>query len=174
MNQRYNGLSVTWWLVLLSSIAVIASGFLQLWVMETYNADLFSSMSASQILLLLPLILGIIYLKRMHPYASAASLMGVRSFEPTLMLLMILMPAAAQFFATLIQFPYIEALTEIFGEQISFEDTPSTIAELLWLFLAICIVAPVLEELIFRGVIMKILDPYGSLASIMISSITVC
>lgn len=170
MIKRYKGIGVTWWIVLLSAVAVLSGGFLQVWLMTVYGADMFSSMAVSQIFLIVPLVLGMIYLKRNHPYASLSSLLGVRGFEPELMIVMLLMPAGVQYLATFIQFPYIEQLTELFGEQVDF-GAPSTVSSFLWLFVAICVVAPILEELIFRGVLMKILEPYGSLAAIMISSL---
>lgn len=165
MRLRYKGFSAAWWLILFEALTVFGSGFFQLWLTENHIMEEYPAMVVSQLFILLPLAAGVIYLKGTHGYAPVPALIGLRSFDPVMMLLLIVLPSATQYFAVYMQWPYMETLIEIFGEQVDL-GSPETVSELMWLFLSLCILAPVLEELLFRGILLKVLEPYGTLAAV--------
>ncbi|MBP3360535.1 MAG: CPBP family intramembrane metalloprotease [Clostridia bacterium] len=165
MRLRYKGFSAAWWLIFLEALTVFGAGFFQLWLTENYIMDTYPAMTVSQLFIFIPIAAGLIYLKNTHGYAPLSALIGLRSFDPVMMLLLLVLPSATQYFAAYMQWPYMEALIEIFGQQVDL-NSPETVSELLWLFLSLCILAPVFEELLFRGIIIKILEPYGTLTAV--------
>ncbi len=170
MNHRYSGLKVTWRLILLQALLTVAAGTaLQTWLYYRTTLDYFFVMAISQALMLIPIAAGGACLKATHPYAPFSALVGMRTFDPVMLLLLIVLPLSSQYFASFMQLPYIEQLVWVFGEQADF-DVPANGVQFAMLVLSLCVLAPVLEELLFRGIIMKLLDPYGTVISVLVSA----
>ncbi len=165
--MNYNGMRYAWWLILLVTASILCGSFVSVCVS---GIDEYVATCVAQSFMIIPMVLGLVCLKRVHPYAPLKELLGFNGFNPPLMLLLLVMPGAASAFAGIIQLPFTEALVKMFGEQGTFS-CPETVESFLWLFLSLCVLAPVLEEIIFRGIIMRFLAPYGTLISIIVSAV---
>lgn len=165
--HTYKGMRAVWWLILLAAITVLGSGLLQVYMMESGMRE-YQAMSLAQLLLIVPVLAGVVYL-RLYNYESVGSLMGFRAFEPAMVFVLLVLPVATQYAASLVQMPITNRLVELFGQQTDMT-CPKKVTDFLWLFVALCVVAPVMEELFFRGVIYKALEPYGMAVSILVSA----
>ncbi len=166
MQVRYNGMRAAWLLILLVSLSVLCGS-----VFAAYAKGLDSnaSMVIAQLFMIVPLVVGVVILKRVYTYVNLKEDLGFNGFNPILMMLLLVLPGATSVFSALVQLPFTEALVEIFGVQ-SDISCPETVESFLWLFLSLCVVAPVLEEIICRGIVMKLLSPYGTLVSVIVSA----
>lgn len=165
--MKYNGIKVIWRLILLETVLLIVSGVASL-LLEKY-IGVYPAMAVSQIHLLIPIFIGTAYLSKKRYHMGISNMLGVRGFDYGIVFFVLILPMASQNFSGLLTTPFIEELTEMFGEQVDFDEIKS-VSEFIWLFISLCIVAPFLEEILFRGVFMKILEPYGAAASIFISA----
>ena len=166
--MHYSGMKVVWRLLLIETVLLIATGIGSALLIDTIGE--YPAIAVGQLHMIIPILIGILYIKRTHVYASIPVNLGIRGFEPGLVFIIILLPAAATGYITLLLSPILYGLTNVFGEA-SAVTAPETVNELMWMFLSLCIIAPVFEELLFRGVFMKILDPYGSGIAIFISAL---
>ncbi len=167
MQIKYNGMRIAWWLILLVAISVLCGSLFSAYVT---GIDENAATAVAQCFIIFPLVLGIVYLKLTHRYVPLKELLGLNGFNPILMLLLLVMPGAASAFSGIVQLPFTEALVEIFGEQTDIA-CPETVESFLWLFLSLCVLAPVFEEIIFRGIIMRLLAPYGTITSVIVSAV---
>lgn len=166
--MHYSGIKVVWRLLLIETVLLIASGIGSAFLTDIIGE--YPAMAIGQLHMIIPILIGMIYIKRNHGYASVPVNLGIRGFEPGLVFIIIFLPAATTGYITLLLNPVLYGLTKIFGDASSVT-APETVSELMWMFLCLCIIAPVFEELLFRGVFMKILDPYGSGIAIFISAL---
>ena len=163
----YNGVKITLRLLLLEVIVLILASYISIYTAE-YIGE-YPSMLIAQLFIFIPIGRGLIFLSKTHEYAPLHELIGLKGFDYGIIFIILLLPASAQNAATLIFSPIAEPLTRLFGEQMDIA-SPQTVSEFLWLFANLCIVAPIMEELLFRGVIMQILKPHGTAAALFISS----
>lgn len=149
------------------SLSVLCGGMVDLYL-EGVNS--YALMALAQSFMIIPLIAGLVILKRTDTYLRLKEDLGFNGFNPALMFLLLVMPGATSVFSGLVQLPFTEKLIEIFGTQADIP-CPETVESFLWLFLSLCVLAPVFEEIIFRGIIMRLLLPYGTLASVIVSAV---
>ena len=100
-------------------------------------------MAISQIHLIIPIVIGIFYLEKTYFYEKASHLIGMRSFDYGIVFFCLILPLAAESFAGWMVTPFIETLTEMFGEQVDFDEI-KTVGEFLWLFVSLCLIAPII------------------------------
>lgn len=166
MQVKYNGMRATWLIILLTSVAIICGSMLATFTKDP-NSGL--SMLMSQSLMIVPLVVGIITVKHTSAYVNLKEDLGFNGFNPVLMLLLLILPGATSVFSSVVQLPVTEILVKIFGPQTNIS-CPETVESFIWLFLSLCVVAPVFEEIIFRGIAMSLLMPYGTLVSVIVSA----
>lgn len=94
--------------------------------------------------------------------------MGFRGFNPRLIPLLITVPVASQFFCDLLVMPIAVVARLLLGNELSNVIAQS---DLPTAFAYLCILAPISEEIIFRGVIYRYLEKHSSLAAIFLSAI---
>lgn len=168
MRNKYKGSNAAWWLILLQGAAIFMGGFVQALLMKRGFGE-YTATALSQFTLIVPVAAGFLYLKYWYRYESASSLFAIRSFEPAMTFMLLILPEGARYFGTVVQLPFVEELIERYGEQVVITP-PDSISTLLLAFVSLCIIAPILEELFFRGVIMKILEPYGMAVAVLFSA----
>lgn len=166
-----NGYKISWRLILLEFVLIIVISFSAEYISIKTNISLNTLEVLSQLVILLPIIIGTIILKNKYPYEKMTKSLGLESFDITMLLFFVLMPVGAQYFSSLITAPATFFLSEIFGEYTPAVSAPESVTDFLRLLLVACILAPAFEELLFRGVIMKLLSPYGFLTASVVSSI---
>lgn len=170
MEKKYNGYKASLWLICLGIAIILGASFFQLFLTEKNILTENPAMAISQFFLIIPIAIGFIYLKKYNNYSSSRDLLGINGFDPVVLLLIIFLPLATEYFGLFMELPYIDTLNKMFGEQANIT-APETVSEMLWMFTSLCILAPVLEELLFRGIIMSILSPYGTFTMITLSAI---
>lgn len=101
------------------------------------------------------------------------SQIGFRGFSPKLLPFIILIPVSSQFFCSMMTMPVNGILQLLFGFEMK-EDilAPHGMAETVVAVICMCILAPVSEEILFRGVIYKRFERHSTLAAIFLSALT--
>lgn len=168
MDMTYKGMKAAWWIILLEAVAILGGGFAQVYIMSQGVGE-YAAMALSQVCLIIPIAVGCLYLRRLYPYDSMKNLVAAHTFQPAMVFMLLILPAATQYFAAFVQLPFTDALVRIFGEQTDMIG-PKNVEELLWLFVSLSIAAPLVEELFFRGIIFRILEPYGTLMAVVVSA----
>lgn len=168
--MEYNGYKITWRIVLLECVCLFASSFFQIYLTDEADLSFYSSMLISQLHMLIPIAVGGFYILKNHSYYSFSSAVGLREFDPIILLPTLLLPISSESFATWMMSPYLQNLTDIFGGQTDYMSAPQSVRELLVVVLLLCVVVPIMEEILFRGILFKILEPYGTLYAIFISA----
>lgn len=169
MNTK--GYQISWWLILLEFVLIISASFMSGFILDTTSLSHDSLELLSQLLTLLPIIIGIIILKIYYPEEKIKDCLGFFGFDITMLLFFIIMPFSAQYFSLVVTMPATVILSQVFGEYMPAVACPQNLYEFFMVILTACIMAPILEEILFRGVLMKLLSPYGFLTSAIVSSL---
>ncbi len=169
--MKYRGFQISWWLVLVEFALIFGVSLFYEQIKQFLNIPDSVIEILIQLLTLIPVFIGLRVLKREYPYTKYRELLGIRGFDITMLLFFAVMPLAMQFFATYAAFFVNAGLIGLFGEYDPGIAQPDTLKELAFLILTACVAAPVLEELLFRGVMMKLLEPYGFLTAAIVSGI---
>ena len=168
--MEYSGIKVMWRLLLLECICLFASSFFEVWLTDSVGISLYASMIPAQLHMLIPIIIGGVYLTKNYRYYTFSNMIGLCGFDPIILLPTIFLPYASENFGMWMVWPYIETLTGIFGEQAAGITAPETVRELLLMISVLCVIVPITEEMLFRGILFKILEPYGTLSAIFITA----
>ena len=168
--MRYRGYQISWWLILFELSLILGTGIFPGLIMKELSLSEPAMNIFLQMFTILPILTGCIILNRINKTENLREMIGFRTFDITMLLFFIIMPLSAQGFVNVVLAPVNYALTQVFGEA-STVTTPSNMTEFFMLLLAVCVIAPVLEEILFRGIIMKLLAPYGFFIAALISSI---
>ncbi len=165
--KRYKGFEVSGWLCLLYMILVLSFN-----TILSFNPGLnyYLTSAGNSLLIIIPMLFGIIFLKRNFGYDNLKNMLALKPFGITYLLGVILLPICATYFFTLFSSPFSSIATAIFGDN-DISVIPKNIPGLFFEIFVLCILAPVLEELFFRGILIKMLDRYGSVFSVAISSL---
>ena len=167
--KKYKGFQLSWWLILLETVLMVLLQGILLYFLPYMNENL--SILISQSVIIVPILLGILILKIYNPFDTVSNMLGIRSFDITFLIPLILMPVCSSFFISYITAPVSSVIYEIFGEYDSGFKTPENLVDFTYIFLYLCIIAPITEEILFRGIILKLLDRYGTIFTIIISSL---
>ena len=169
MNTK--GYQISWWLIFLEFSMLFGISLLGDYIIEVTSLSKSTLEIMSQFLILLPIIIGIIVIKKYYPKEAIKTALGFSGFDITMLLFFIIMPFSAQTFIQVITMPATVVLSQIFGEYTPVISAPESLYEFFYSLTTACIIAPVLEEILFRGVLMKLLSPYGFLTAALVSSL---
>ena len=98
--------------------------------------------------------------------------MGFKGFIPIFIPFFIIAPIAAQFFCSMFTLPVNVISTMLLGAETKEQMMiPHGTAEFITAFGYMCILAPISEEIIFRGVIYKYLEKHSTLTAIFSSAV---
>lgn len=167
--KKYKGFEVLWRITFIYTILIFISQFLIKCYLPYIDKNI--KLLICKSIILIPVLIGIISIKVMHPYDSLKNMLCIRGFNITLLPIFIIMPISALFFISYISAPFNLIITEIFGEYRLNINSPSNIYDFAILFTVICIIIPVFEEILFRGIFIKLTDRYGTAVSVLISSL---
>lgn len=163
--NRGRGFQNSWWLVLLT-LGMIISTSISLSL--SANSSFFA-MALSEVSIIVPIMIGLFMMSSEQPEESASEALGVKTFPLRLLPLLIVLPLAMQTFASYVLLPIQTLLSIIFGS-VSY-DTVKESSSFLENFAVMCILAPIFEELLCRGVIMSLLRRYGVIKMLIFSSL---
>lgn len=168
MPKDKKGMRAAWLLILCAAFVILGGAFLGKYL-RMAGTDKYSARILCQLPLLIPAAAGIIYTSRVCGRIYTAEALGIRGFSPAFTFLLLLLPLSARYFGAFIQFSEAGFIKEAFS--VSPSSAPVNTVEMLMLFLSNCIIAPTLEEIIFRGGVFKALEPYGSVRAVILSAL---
>lgn len=163
--SRGRGFQQAWWLVLIT-LGVMYTAAIPF--MFALSADSFLYMLCGEGVLIIPLIVGVFMIFWENPSVPVSEQMGLRGFPMKLLPYILLLAVAAKGFSAIYMSPIQILLSSLLGTP----DYSDIEAGVLWQnFVVLCIMAPVLEEAICRGVLMRLFGRYGSAAALVFSSL---
>lgn len=169
---KYRGFQHIWWLTFLTVAIIFGASFLIAKLPENFLGEGFGTFFGEG-LLVIPCILGIIMLSKKYigENDNISEALGFNGFRKDIIPLIIFMPMAAQYFATYMTIHFSLITQILFGERDTSAMIPETPIGLVYTIASLCILAPVLEEVLCRGVMMKMLEKYGVATEILISGL---
>ena len=162
------GMRAAWIIILCAAISVIAGSVLGRYAV-IYGADTYAARIMCQMLMLIPALAGnaLIYAARRKGHCAVD--MGYRRFHPGSVFFLLILPSCSRYFGI-----YIQSFGGAFTEQSFAVDRsfiPENIYEMLMLFLSNCLIAPIFEEMLFRGAVYKCAEPYGSVRAVVVAAL---
>lgn len=165
--NKGRGFQNGWWLVVITIGVMFASGASSIFTNSQSLETLY--MILGELVLIVPIIIGFFMINNEKPNDGISEAIGLRSFSPVLLPFILLLPIAAQSFAGFIAMPIQSVLTLLLG-------TPDYTfiggaADFWQNFVILCVLAPIFEELLCRGVLMVLFRRYGTARMLVWSSL---
>ncbi len=163
------GFQVGWWLIIVTIASMYLVSLPLIYMNPNINEYVLSL--AGEIGIIIPIVIGVLYSKRYSN--SIHDTLGIKKFSPVLIPLCILMVIGAQYFITYVTMPAQMILVIMFGLETSTSQMliPGDAPSFLLAFSVLCIAAPVFEELLCRGVLIKLFEKYGFTVSVISSAL---
>lgn len=163
--NKGRGFQNSWWLMAIT-LGLILIGAV---VFSFFTESIFISMAFSELAIIVPVIIGIFMMKREDASVGIIESLGLCSFDIKLLPLLIILPVAAQSFAGYLFLPIQAILTILLGAV----DNEAIVESGSFLenFISMCVLAPLFEELLCRGVLMSLLRRYGVIRMLIYSSL---
>ena len=168
MQKNKWGMRDAWLLVLCAAVAVLVGSVIGKYGI-VFGLDKYLVRILCQMPLIVPAIVGIIYICRTNLTEYRTDALGLKWFSPTFTFVLLVLPLCSRYFGLYIQSGGLGFDEKTFA--VAAKTIPDDLYGMLMLFLSNCIIAPVFEEIIFRGAIFKAAEPYGSVRAIIVSSL---
>lgn len=155
-----------WWIIFLTMLSLLIPSILVFGILTDENYYIIQFFT--QLPLLIPSIIGLLLISMRGELSD----LGFKKFPLVLIPVIILIPFVAQQFVNLSLLPFNKLLEFLFD--IGKDDIlphPHNTLNLILGIISICILAPLIEEFLCRGVFMHYLKPYGLLVSLTASSL---
>lgn len=168
--NKGRGFQRGWWLVLIT-IGVMFTAGVPFVFIEPEEGSFLASV-CGELVLIIPVIVGLFMLFWEQPQGGVACSIGFRGFPAVLIPFVILIPMAAQSFAGFLLLPVQSLLRFLFGgEDYSGLTDAENIQGFLGSFMLLCVLAPIFEEILCRGVLMQLFKRYGVVSMLIFSSL---
>lgn len=129
---------------------------------------LYPELIFATIALAIPILIGAIWI---HQSGGAwQEIAPMKKFPVQLIPFCILLPIMVQQLASYSMMPINAWFSVLFGQAQENLVTPDSVGTFILAFLGLCVVAPLFEEVLCRGVILRLLQPYGFVISVMVSA----
>ena len=153
------GFQVGWWLSIITVVVMNAAVFVLSNLLDIKNEYLLTLIG--ELTLLLPIFLGLLYAKKHHIGVKEA--LGIKKFSPAILPFAIILTIGAQYFIAYFTMPVQTVLLVLYGIETTTSQmsVPQTLPDIILAVIAICIVGPIMEELLTRGIVMKLFERYG-------------
>ncbi len=163
------GFQAGWWLTALTIALMYAISLPLLYINLEINE--FALSLAGEMGLVIPILIGIFYAR--NNSNGICDTLGIKKFSPILLPLCVLMIIGAQSFIAYTTMPVQVLLVIMFGAETATTQMliPNTVPSFMLAFFVLCIAAPVLEELLCRGVLIKLFSQYGFTVSVISSAL---
>lgn len=162
-----------WWLVLGGIATVVIYSII---MSITGQVSGYISMLIGEAALIIPAGVGIYLISKNGN--SFKDNFKIRGFEIWMLPFLIILPLSIQYFSTYVYLPVNIVMQVLlgFGSNTDGFLTPQNVNDFIMSFLILCVAAPILEELIYRAVLIKLFEPYGIVVSLVASSLafTIC
>lgn len=156
------GFQMMWWYQLLSYGILMLFSALSAVVIHISGADVMQGVALlSELVLIIPCIAGyFLFVKGADGNAGFKEL-GFRPLKPEYILYILLMPALYQIFCVYMTMPLTLGLNALFGSDTPDIEMPKNAFDCVLTVFSLCIAAPLLEEFIYRGVMVRMLKGYS-------------
>lgn len=158
------GFKKSWRLILITMIIIIFFSILGALPVFERRSYIFTIMG--ELAILLPVFIGFGHMQKKEDVRDIFT----NGFSPVLIPMLILLPFTMQTFVTYVTLPYHAFLQEIFGEYENNIRGADNIKSFIVQFVSICMIPAISEEFLFRGVVMRLLKPYGIALMLVVSS----
>lgn len=160
------GFQVGWWLITLTVFIIFGISFIG----SSWEGQYLPSVIL-ECIIIIPILIGIWYAKKYEK--NTKEILGIKKFPLKLLVPALLLTAGAQYFITYITLPIQSLLIILFGAETATSQMipPQTILEFIGAFITLCIVAPIVEELLCRGILIKLFERYGTFVALVSSSL---
>lgn len=160
------GFQVGWWLIAITVFIILGISFVGI----SWEGQYLPSV-VLECIIIIPIMIGIWYAKRYEK--STKEILGIRKFSLKLLIPALLLTAGGQYFITYITMPIQSLLIIMFGAETATSQMvpPQSISEFIGAFITVCVVAPIVEELLCRGVLIKLFERYGTVVALVSSSL---
>lgn len=164
MNKR--DFCMSWWITFITMVIVAVSSVV--FGKAADSEHYYFSTFIGEFLMIIPIVLGIIPLI----LRKTTSEIAFGRFSPKLLIFAALLPIASQPFINLFTMPINEIAEFLFdtGADSALPEAAST-SELIFKISTLLVLAPILEEILCRGILMQYLKRYGLAVSLIVSSL---
>ncbi|MBS7298445.1 MAG: CPBP family intramembrane metalloprotease [Eubacteriales bacterium] len=164
--NKGRGFQHGWWLMLITLGVMLATA---LPFSFAYSEDKqFAYMMFNEITLIIPLLVGFCFVNAEDCSGSIIDRIGIKGFSPKVLPFIILLLVAGQFFVNYATLPIQTILTILLGGR---EYDFANGVENLWQnILLMCVLAPIFEEILCRGILMDLFKRYGVAKMLIYSS----
>jgi len=164
------GYQSLWWLVLLLSVIMILSSFSSVFMTEIFGEKYNTVfMFFLEFTIAVPCFIGYLIAKKDTPDITPADL-GIRPIKHEYILYAALMPIFFQNFCIATTIPAQLTLSALFGSDMPDIPIPDTVADTVFTVISVCVLAPVFEEFLFRGVMVRLMRKYSFTAAMLTTS----
>ncbi len=160
------GFQVGWWLITITVIIIFGISAIGISWEGQYLPSVILECT-----IIIPILIGIWYAKKYEK--NTKEILGIKKFPLKLLIPALLLTAGAQYFITYITLPIQSLLIIMFGAETATSQmiAPQTILEFMGAFITVCVVAPIVEELLCRGILIKLFERYGTVVALVSSSL---
>lgn len=160
------GFQVGWWLIALTVFIIFGISIVGMYLEGQYLPSFIL-----ECMVIIPILIGVLYARKYE--SNIKNILGIRKFPLQILLPALILTAGAQYFITYITLPIQSLLIIIFGAETATSQmiAPKTVMEFIGAFATVCIVAPVVEELLCRGILIKLFERYGTAVALISSSL---
>lgn len=157
---------MSWWVTFIAMLIVLISSFA--FGSDADSEHYYLNSFIGEFLMIIPIAVGIIPLI----LRKRTSEISFKGFSPKLLVFAALIPIASQPFINLFITP-INAVTEFLFDTGADTSLPAAASagEMIFKLLTLLVLAPILEELLCRGILMQYLKRYGLAVSLIVSSL---
>lgn len=134
-------------------------------------ADSQNIVMLSELVMIVPCAIGLLVLKNNCGRIDPAEDLGICRIQPEYLLYVILMPVFYQIFCVYMTMPLTLGLNILFGSDVPDIQAPDSISGYICTILGLCVFAPVLEELICRGIMVRFMKGFSFQAVMLTTSL---
>ena len=158
------GFQKSWTLILITMCLMAACGLLM--VIPFFERHQYAALCVGELSIVLPTLIGMFMLRNEPETGDSV----FKMFSPSLIPILIILPCM-QTFLIYLTLPVQTLLYEILGERPDSVAAVTSVGEFFVQLLTICLIPAVVEEFLCRGVIMRMLKPYGIVVSMVVSAL---
>ena len=155
-----------WWLMFLTMACVLVLSTVIGGMVVNENNYYITSFFA-ELSIFLPVFWGYVMLKKRNEENG----IGVKKFPVRLIPYLVILPIVAQPFINMLTIPLTNLTEFLFGIEDVVTVTPGNWSEWIFAILTLCVVAPIVEEFLCRGIMMQYAKNYGVVVALVTTSV---
>lgn len=153
------GFQLTWWYQLITYGVMMILVLLSAVISNGEENPLVTFIS--EFGLIIPCIVGYSMLKYVNPDINLRDDLGFRGIRIEYIFYILFMPIFYNIFCVYVTMPVTLGLNILFGSELPDVTMPENTLELIFTLSSLCILAPVIEEFIYRGVMIRLMKGYS-------------